>query len=121
MLTQQASTKCDQTLGCISTPGFGTVCGAYEISLEYWNIAGKPGYRGSAGDFEKCTSNLKCSEETIKRYMSRIVHDCNGDHNIDCIDFAAVHKVGSGSCQTQVFLDSQYWSDFQRCYGFDKR
>ena len=105
----------------MTTPGFGKVCGAYQISLEYWNIAGKPGYRGSAGDFEKCAMNLECSEETVKRYMTRIAHDCNDDKSIDCIDYAAVHKIGSDSCQSQNFLESQYWYDFQECYGFERK
>ncbi|RWS14141.1 Lysozyme 1-like protein, partial [Dinothrombium tinctorium] len=116
----EASSKCDENIGC-SVALETKICGPYQISFEYWTEAGRPGYRGSGGDFENCANDKVCAGDCIRGYINKWASDCNGDGVIDCLDFAAIHKVGPQRCNNQQFLQSHYWSEFQQCYGFSKK
>lgn len=83
-------------------------------------ITGQPGYRGAAGDFERCASEKDCAEESVRRFLTKMAFDCNEDGNVDCLDFAAVHKAGPKACNADWFLDSKFWTDFQSCHGFSR-
>ena len=52
--------------------------------------------------------------------MKRYAFDCNGDGNIDCIDYAVIHKLGPERCKAESSLlyISEYWENFQNCFGF---
>lgn len=96
-------------------------CGPYQLDRNYWFAAGKPGFRGNSIDFEKCSNDKDCSEETVSRFLRKMTYDCNEDGVIDCLDFAAIHKGGPKACNSQWFLESKFWTEFQQCYGFSRR
>ena len=62
-------------------------------SNRYWSDAGKPGNTGRSDDFEHCLNDRNCAEVAVRGYMSKWKKDCNNDGVIDCLDFAAIHKV----------------------------
>jgi hypothetical protein len=45
--------------------------------------------------------------------MARYGHDCNGDEEITCYDFAAIHRSGSNNCGAQ--LESGYFNRLMNC------
>jgi len=115
----QASTGCEWERKC-SGPSDAQVCGAYQLDRNYWTAAGSPGYRGAALDFERCVGDKPCAEETVTRFVNKMAFDCNLDGNVDCLDFAAIHKAGPKSCNSDWFLSSPFWTEFQQCYGFGR-
>lgn len=89
----QASSGCKQNIQCHNNGNGQYYCGPYQISWAYWSDAGKPGDAGFANDFEQCLVKKSCSEATIRGYMKKYANDCNGDGHVDCLDYAAIHKV----------------------------
>lgn len=86
--------------------------------------AGKPSIRGNLENlenFQSCLNNRDCAEATISGYINKWKRDCNDDKQIDCYDFAAIHRAGPSNCNAQWFLESQYWSDFNECFDFRRR
>ena len=71
--------------------------------LSYWADAGKPGNNGGSNDFEYCLNDKNCAEVAVRGYMSKWKRDCNNDGVIDCLDFAAIHKVLEKSLSFESF------------------
>lgn len=116
----EASSGCERDIRC-NTPDRDTqVCGPYQLDRSYWRLAGRPGFAGSQNDFELCASDTRCAEDTMSKFMKRMSFDCNEDGVVDCLDYAAIHKAGVKHCNSQWFLESKYWSQFERCYGFSR-
>ncbi|RWS30551.1 Destabilase-like protein [Leptotrombidium deliense] len=113
----EASSRCDENILCSNDIGT-KVCGPYQISFTYWTEAGRPGYRGSGGDYEGCANEKSCAETCVQSYVNKWAIDCNGDGVIDCLDYAAIHKAGPQQCNDRQFLQSHYWTEFQTCFGF---
>lgn len=70
--------------------------------------------------FYECVTNRECAERLLGLYANRHAKDCDKDGRIDCYDMAAVHQGGLDGCQSDALLDSQYWNDFNACYGFGR-
>lgn len=88
------------------------------LTYNQWNSVGKP-----KGDFVKCASNYQCSQDVIRKLLIKNAADCNNDVLINCVDFAIAYKSGSTKCssETENLFNSHYWSNFETCYGFDRR
>jgi hypothetical protein len=114
----EATSGCDQRARC-RTNEFGEfVCGPFALNRFFWTEAGKPGDQGSANAFESCALDRSCAQHTIQSYVNRNPIDCNDDGAIDCLDFAALARLGKAACNLHSLLDSNYWTRFQQCYGF---
>ncbi|GFR33491.1 hypothetical protein TNCT_637941 [Trichonephila clavata] len=112
----QASSNCDETLKCHNAGGSAYFCGPYVISWAYWHDGGRPGDKGRAHDFETCLSNKTCAEQAVRGYMRKYGQDCDGSGTIDCFDFARIHKLGFGQCNSESILNTDYWEKFEICY-----
>lgn len=80
--------------------------------------------RDAAADeraFYECVTKRECAERLISIYMQKRARDCDKDGRLDCYDVAAVHQGGVDQCNSESFLESQYWSDFNACFGFGRR
>jgi len=55
--------------------------------------------------------------------MKRYAFDCNEDRILDCIDYALIHRLGPERCKSEAndFYNSDYWENFQNCFGFMAR
>ncbi|KAI1304085.1 Lysozyme [Halotydeus destructor] len=111
----EASSQCNPDTGCSLSQNGAQVCGPYQFDRNYWSASGS----GSA-DFERCALDQDCAEDAVRSYTAKNTLDCNDDGNIDCLDFAAIHRAGPKACNSQWLIDSTYWSDFQNCYGFGR-
>lgn len=82
------------------TIGRGTpFCGPYKIFLEYHLEAWSSEYSFAAiNQFKSCSINKECADETVKRYTSKWISDCNQDGKIDCFDYTATHIMGPKMC-----------------------
>ncbi len=89
----KASSGCDLRTKCHNSGPNAYFCGPYQISWAYWADAGKPGNTGHSQDFEYCLNNKHCAEVAVRGYMTKWQKDCNNDGTIDCLDYAAIHKV----------------------------
>lgn len=112
----EASSGCKPNIRCHNTGNGQYFCGPYQISWAYWADAGKPGSTGFSNDFENCLIDKNCAEAAVRGYMAKWGADCDGNGQVDCFDYAAIHKTGPGGCQQQWLLNSKYWSDFKQCY-----
>ncbi|CAG2108311.1 unnamed protein product, partial [Medioppia subpectinata] len=101
----QASSDCDLNKQCE-----GSYCGPYLISWAYWSDGGQPG-----GDYATCANDKACAERTVQGYMNKWQRDCNGDGVVDCADFAAIHKLGPHSCNSESLRGTDYWTSYQSC------
>lgn len=70
--------------------------------------------------FYECVTERECAQRLLSIYLERNVKDCDRDGRIDCYDVAAVHQAGISQCNSESFLESQYWSDFNACFGFGR-
>lgn len=109
------SSQCDINIGC----GPNT-CGPYAITWGYWNDGGRPVLDGdspsSDGAYMRCANDMACAERAVQNYMLRYGHDCNGDEEVTCYDFAAIHRSGSYNCGAQ--LDNDYVNKLMNCMAF---
>lgn len=79
--------------------------------------------RDAAADeraFYECVTDRDCAERLMSIYMQKNVKDCDKDGRIDCYDVASVHQGGLDQCNSESLLDSQYWNDFNACFGFGR-
>ncbi|KXJ73684.1 lysozyme [Aedes albopictus] len=101
-----ASSGCDPTVRCS-----GESCGMFRITWAYWADAGKPVLPGDApeaqGAYANCANDPQCAASTVQGYMRKFGQDCNGDGIIDCLDHAAIHKLGGYGCKNAVPLAYQ--------------
>lgn len=116
-----ASSRCSNSIGCVSNGRGKHNCGPYQVDWEYWAEAGKPGTRpdlSTGENFQMCLNNRECADQTVRAFLARFQRDCNDDGVIDCNDFAAVHVAGPKACNAQWYTESKYYSDFRECYDF---
>ncbi|XP_049850555.1 invertebrate-type lysozyme 3-like [Schistocerca gregaria] len=102
----EAASGCDVNSGCN-----GDVCGPFKITWAFWADAGKPVISGdnanSDGAYVRCSSDVYCAASAVGAYMSKYATDCNGDGQIDCFDYAAIHRLGKNACNGQIDLGFQ--------------
>ena len=108
----EATSNCDFNIGCS-----GNTCGPYAMTWGYWNDGQRPvlyqdnSYADDA--YPRCASDKECAEAAVQNYMLRYGHDCNGDGQITCYDYAAIHRSGSYNCGAQ--LDNNYLNKLVNC------
>ncbi|XP_013140998.1 PREDICTED: lysozyme 2-like [Papilio polytes] len=111
----QAVSGCKQGLQCD-----GDACGLFRITWAYWADAGKPTIDGSSpeapGAYPTCTNDPGCAARTVQLYMNRFAQDCNGDGQIDCYDYAAIHKLGGYGCKAD--LPFKFHNTFNQCLAY---
>lgn len=108
----QAASGCTQSLGCEDG-----ACGLFRITQPYWTDAGKPTVDGAPVDspnaFNNCAFDPYCAARTVQGYMRKFAQDCNGDGQVNCYDYMAIHKRGGYGCVGD--LPFQYVSVFNHC------
>ncbi|XP_015792393.1 proline-rich extensin-like protein EPR1 [Tetranychus urticae] len=118
---QCLSCLCESTDSCLNKVACSNPegpCGPYQVTMEQWVIAGKP-----KNNFQKCATSLDCSRGILRRYLSKHAVDCNADSDVNCVDFALIHKYGLDNCKVipEDLFKSGYWLSFESCYGFDRK
>lgn len=116
----RAASGCDEQLRCITRGSEDKFCGPFQLTEEYWNMAGTPGDPSSSGftSFEDCANDSECAVETVTNYMKKYHKDCDGDENITCMDYARLHRLKPNECGDTDRLANDfdaYWAKFQRC------
>lgn len=130
----EASTGCNTASRCQSSDVRHTRCGLFLISYEQWLNSGLSAQLVSRDDllvdpaaderaFYSCVTDRKCAERLLSTLFSpnnnrQALFDCNRDGKIDCYDYAALHQSSRSQCASATFLESQYWTDFNACFGF---
>ena len=71
--------------------------------------------------FYECVTARDCAQRLLGILGERQNKDCDRDGRVDCYDLAAVHHSGTDKCSSEELLESQYWSDFNACFGFGRR
>lgn len=108
----EAASNCNRTLGCT-----GDVCGLFRITYPYWLDANKPviplDNPQDAGAYTRCTQDAVCAAEAVKNYMSKFAQDCNSDGAVNCLDYAAIHRLGGYGCQAPI--EPEYVRRFNEC------
>lgn len=115
----RASSGCDDQLRCITRGSEEKYCGPFQLTEEYWNMAGSPNdASNNFNSFEDCANDIDCAVETVTNYMKKYHKDCDGDENITCMDYARLHKLKPNECDNMNKLANNfdaYWDKFQRC------
>lgn len=121
LLVSPQANGCNRTVICDESSESYRIgsCGPFAIDFNYWLDAGQPSYPGAPNGFVKCSSDRKCSESVVRRYLTKFAADCNSDGVIDCLDYAVIHKLGPKYCKNDRIYDTNYWAKFQNCFGFD--
>lgn len=115
----RASSGCDDQLRCITRGSDEKYCGPFQLTEEYWQMAGSPG--DSSNNFlsyEDCANDADCAVETVTNYMKKYGKDCDDDQLITCMDFARLHRLKPNECRYTERLNDRfdaYWPKFQRC------
>lgn len=115
----RASSGCDDQLRCITRGSDEKYCGPFQLTEEYWQMAGSPG--DSSNNFlsyEDCANDADCAVETVTNYMKKYGKDCDDDQLITCMDFARLHRLKPNECRYTERLNDKfdaYWPKFQRC------
>ncbi|CAH0400784.1 unnamed protein product [Chilo suppressalis] len=93
----QAVSGCKQGTQCE-----GDHCGLFHITWPYWADAGKPTINGLSPEdpqaYPSCTNDPYCAALAVQGYMAKYGQDCNGDGQINCYDYMAIHKKGGYGC-----------------------
>lgn len=128
----EASTSCNANSRCQTSDVRHTRCGMFLISYDQWLESGLSRQlvsrealaRDAAADeraFYECVTERECAERLLAIYMARQARDCDRDGRLTCYDVAALHQAGPEQCNGEPLLDSQYWADFNACFGFARR
>ncbi|CAH0589192.1 unnamed protein product [Chrysodeixis includens] len=108
----QATSGCKQGLTCE-----GDACGLFRITWAYWADAGKPTIGRQSPDdpdaYPNCTNDPYCAALAVQGYMRKFAQDCNGDGQINCYDYMAIHKKGGYGCVGE--LPFNYVNVFNQC------
>ncbi|XP_041982000.1 lysozyme-like [Aricia agestis] len=108
----QAVSGCNVGLKCE-----GETCGLFKITWAYWADAGKPTLDGESPDsptaYPNCANDPYCAAKCVQGYMAKYGQDCNGDGQINCYDYMAIHKKGPYACSGE--LPYQYVTVFNQC------
>ncbi|KAH8402041.1 hypothetical protein KR009_009376 [Drosophila setifemur] len=111
----EAISGCNATAICTS-PEKGA-CGIFRITHAYWVDAGKLTINEEHPDSEKgfinCANDPHCAANLVQNYMKKFNQDCNDDGEMDCHDYARIHKLGAYGCQAD--LPYKYQSVFEEC------
>lgn len=127
----EASTSCNGKSRCQSSDVRHTRCGMFLISYDQWLetnlskelVTEEALARDAAADeraFYECVTNRDCAERLIAIYMQKNSKDCDKDGRVDCYDVAAIHQGGLKNCHSESLLESQFWNDFNACFGFGR-
>lgn len=121
----RASSGCDFQLGCITRGSEEKYCGPFQLTEEYWQMAGSPDDSPTNfSSFEDCANEVDCASTTVTNYMKKYHKDCDGDENITCMDYARLHRLKQDECSDTDKLVSNfdaYWARFQNCAeGYNK-
>lgn len=57
--------------------------------------------------YSNCVYDPYCAANTIQNYMTKYAQDCNGDNQVDCFDYAAIHKLGGYGCKGELGYNYQ--------------
>uniref|UniRef100_A0A1A9WK38 lysozyme n=1 Tax=Glossina brevipalpis TaxID=37001 RepID=A0A1A9WK38_9MUSC len=109
---------CKATSGCNKTASCKHgACGPFHITYPYWVKGGKLTLDGDSSQsvdaFPNCVSDYVCAANTIQNYMQRYGQDCNNDREINCHDYAAIHKLGGYGCKGD--LPEEYLEVLDMC------
>lgn len=108
----QARSGCKQNQGCE-----GDSCGLFGITWAYWADAGKPTLPGESVEsntaYSNCAIDPYCAARTVQGYMSKFAQDCNGDGQVNCYDYMAIHIKGGYGCSGD--LPYKYANVFNQC------
>lgn len=130
---------CETQSGCDAQPiCVNGACGIFRITLGFWKEAGELTLSNETSlsqggglivwsrifslftyllthlsAFTDCVNDPYCAANTIQNYMYKNGQDCNGDGKIDCLDFAALHKLGNLRCQAE--LPYSFAKPFNKC------
>ncbi|KAF5306612.1 hypothetical protein FQA39_LY08801 [Lamprigera yunnana] len=109
---------CQAASGCsIKNICRDNYCGPFGIRETQWIEAKKPTVNRVKSTHEKaffsCANNFYCSYFIIQRYIEKHQKDCNGDGNIDCDDFMAIHRLGPSNCSLE--LPETYQERYEYC------
>ncbi|KAG9509297.1 Lysozyme 2 [Fragariocoptes setiger] len=123
----EASTNCEINSKCETSDVKHTRCGMYLVSYDQWLESGlskqlvtsRVDPNAEERAFYECSTNRGCAEKIIKIYVEKNLRDCDGDGRINCYDVASIHRAGPTQCNSEALLESQYWSDFNGCFGFN--
>ncbi|XP_017107974.1 lysozyme [Drosophila bipectinata] len=111
----EAISGCNATAVC-TNPEKGA-CGIFRITNAYWVDAGKLTINGENPDAEKafvnCANDPHCAADLVQNYMKKFNQDCNDDGEMDCYDYARIHKLGAYGCHGD--LPYKYQSIFEEC------
>ncbi|XP_063243384.1 lysozyme-like isoform X2 [Bacillus rossius redtenbacheri] len=113
---------CEATSGCdMMSPEAGCnndTCGLYALPKVYWEDGGRPRVPGEEEEdedeaYKTCAQDTRCAEAVVHNYMIKYAQDCNHDDDIDCYDYAAIHRKGGFGCRAT--LDQKYRLSVDRC------
>lgn len=126
----EAVSGCDPNLRCE-----GDVCGLFRITWPYWSDAGKPTLNGEAptsqtgmnwtfgvkseflkreiSAYANCANDPYCAAQAVQGYMAKYGQDCNGDGQVNCLDYAHLHRFGGYGCNQA--LPPDYSNKFNTC------
>ncbi|XP_055383328.1 uncharacterized protein LOC129613342 [Condylostylus longicornis] len=94
---------CNVMSGCRSSTGcFANRCGPFNISDTFWSTGGAPKLSDNDSDavaFERCANNKGCASQAVKQALSLYSTDCNGDNQITCSDYLAIHMLNAKNCR----------------------
>lgn len=135
----EAATNCDLNSRCQSRDVRKTRCGMFLISFDQWIESGLASSlvsnesllvdpAASERAFYACATDKTCANSLLSTLYANLTSDdktnnklidCNKDGKIDCYDFVAYQQSGNFvTCSSDLFLESQFWTDFNTCYGF---
>ncbi|XP_064117369.1 invertebrate-type lysozyme-like [Macrobrachium nipponense] len=121
----EGATGCNSTAGCQSTYHGAEFCGPFHISWQYWLDAGSPSIldvtKPTFEDFKDCANDFSCAATIVRNYLQKLIIskkvDCNGDGEINCIDFALTHKLGGYNCHQKDDRPTKYYGRFYACWN----
>uniref|UniRef100_A0A1A9VX59 lysozyme n=1 Tax=Glossina austeni TaxID=7395 RepID=A0A1A9VX59_GLOAU len=112
---------CEATSGCNQTAicNYGA-CGLFRVTYAYWVDGGKLTLNNESPDsseaFPNCVNDPYCAANTIQNYMIRYKQDCNDDGEINCYDYAAIHRLGGHGCKGA--LPPSYYETLNSCLRY---
>ncbi|XP_065219902.1 invertebrate-type lysozyme 3-like isoform X2 [Planococcus citri] len=67
--------------------------------------------------YQDCANDEKCAKQITIDYLTRYATDCDGNGQIDCYDYAGMHKWGPfGGCQKNPIVNSgSYYTSLKTC------
>ncbi|KAL4710873.1 hypothetical protein ACJJTC_002503 [Scirpophaga incertulas] len=108
---------CQAVSGCKGTHCEGDHCGLFHITWPYWADGGKNTINNLSPEdpqaYPTCANDPYCAARTVQGYMAKYAQDCNGDGQINCYDYMAIHKKGGFGCKGD--LPYEYVNVFNQC------